>query len=380
MGMKINTDHLSRLEEEELLKLADEVEIDDTFPDEQVLADSYDLIPWFTDFANNIVSDVIPLGLSFHQCRKFMSNVKKFFWEESYLFRVCANGIIRCCNFYVEMMSILEACHSSPVDGTMPRGGGKSMTPSKRVGIPIKSWLHDSLSEEEQYGSEVYCNLDIDLLTKPRTQTRSMQIIMVSESLAVYLPITPSFSPVECGEKALGDDSPELVHEAMEKVQLISKGLKTAQSRQKAYVDVRRRDLEFDVEDWVYLKISPMKGVISIGMTLFEALYGKRFRSPMSWFEVGEVALIGLELVHEVMEKISPMKGVMRFGKKGKLSSCYVDNIGIKESISYENVSVEILDWQVQKLMNKEVASVKVLWRNQMVDGANWEVEADMMS
>ena len=43
---------------------------------------------------------------------------------------------------------------------------------------------------------------------------------------------------------------------------MIQKRLKTAQSRQKSYTDVRRKDLEFAVEDWVYLKVSSMKGVM----------------------------------------------------------------------------------------------------------------------
>ena len=47
----------------------------------------------------------------------------------------------------------------------------------------------------------------------------------------------------------------------MEKVKLIRERLKTAQSRQKSCADVRRRDLEFEVGDLVYLKISPMRGV-----------------------------------------------------------------------------------------------------------------------
>ncbi|WMV55122.1 hypothetical protein MTR67_048507 [Solanum verrucosum] len=42
----------------------------------------------------------------------------------------------------------------------------------------------------------------------------------------------------------------------------------------------------------------------SIGMTPFEALYGRRCRSPIGWFEVGEVSLIDHELVHEAMEKV----------------------------------------------------------------------------
>ena len=51
----------------------------------------------------------------------------------------------------------------------------------------------------------------------------------------------------------------------MEKVQLIRDILKTTQSRQKSYADVRRRELEFQVDDWFYLKVLPMKGVIRFG-------------------------------------------------------------------------------------------------------------------
>ncbi|WMV41364.1 hypothetical protein MTR67_034749 [Solanum verrucosum] len=77
-----------------------------------------------------------------------------------------------------------------------------------------------------------------------------------------------------------------------------------------------------------------------------EALYGRRCRSLIGWFEVGKVALIGPDM----------------------------------ENLSYDEVLVEIFDWQVKKLRNKEVASVKVLWRNQLVEGAAWEAEANMMS
>ena len=58
---------------------------------------------------------------------------------------------------------------------------------------------------------------------------------------------------------------PDLVHQAMEKVKVIQQRLKMAQSRQKSYRDVRTRPLEFEVDDWVYLKVSPMKGVMSFG-------------------------------------------------------------------------------------------------------------------
>ncbi|XP_047252222.1 uncharacterized protein LOC124887087 [Capsicum annuum] len=82
-------DHLSRLDEEAMQKVAKGLEIDDIFLDEQILAVSQDLIPWFVDFVNYLASDLVPEDLSFQQRKKYMH----------------------------EMMSIHEACHSSPVGG-----------------------------------------------------------------------------------------------------------------------------------------------------------------------------------------------------------------------------------------------------------------------
>ena len=89
--------HLYRLEDEAMRGLGDKTDIDDTFPDEHVLASSQDFIPWFADFANCLASDIIRLDLSFHQRKKFMYDVKKFFWDEPYLYRSCADGLIRRC-------------------------------------------------------------------------------------------------------------------------------------------------------------------------------------------------------------------------------------------------------------------------------------------
>ena len=55
-----------------------------------------------------------------------------------------------------------------------------------------------------------------------------------------------------------------------------------------------------------------------------------------------------------------------------------LESMAVKDSLSYENVPVKILDRQVRRLRNKEVTSVKVLWRSQSVEGATWEAEAAM--
>ena len=58
---------------------------------------------------------------------------------------------------------------------------------------------------------------------------------------------------------------PDLVQQAMEKVKVIQQRLETTLSHHKSYADVRRRGLEFSVGDWVFLKVSLMKGVMRFG-------------------------------------------------------------------------------------------------------------------
>ncbi|XP_070017916.1 uncharacterized protein [Nicotiana sylvestris] len=147
----------------------------------------------------------------------------------------------------------------------------------------------------------------------------------------------------------------------MEKVKIIKDRLKTAQSRQESYSDVRRRDLEFKEDDWVFLKVSPMKGIM---------LFGKKGKLSPKYVEpyriiqrIGQVAY-KLELPPE-MSLVHPIVSMLK-KVVGDLSTIVpVETIEVNEELSYEEVPVAILDRQVWKLRNKEIASVKVLWRNQ---------------
>ena len=65
-----------------MTELGEKAEIDVTFSDQHVLAASQDLIPWFVEFTNYLASDIVPPDLSFHQTKKFMNDVQKFFWDE----------------------------------------------------------------------------------------------------------------------------------------------------------------------------------------------------------------------------------------------------------------------------------------------------------
>ncbi|KAH0773664.1 hypothetical protein KY290_010801 [Solanum tuberosum] len=116
----------------------------------------------------------------------------------------------------------------------------------------------------------------------------------------------------------------------------------------------------------------------SIDMTPFEALYGRRgCKSLIGWFEAGDVKPLGVDLVKNAQEKVSPIKGVMRFGKKGKLSPRYIGPLEVLECVGPEE-PVVILDRDVRKLRTKEIRSVKVQWKHRPIEEATWETEKDM--
>lgn len=167
-----------------------------------------------------------------------------------------------------------------------------------------------------------------------------------------------------------------MLFEAMEKVKLIREWLKTAQSRQKSYADVRRRDLEFEVGDLVYLKISPLKGLKKFGK---KGKLSPRYVGPYRVLSrVGKVAYevelpIELSAVHPIFH-VSMLK--KHIGDSFIADPSESDEI--QNSLSFDKIPVEILDFQIRRLRNKEVLLVKVLWRNQSVEGATWEAEADM--
>ena len=152
--------------------------------------------------------------------------------------------------------------------------------------------------------------------------------------------------------------------------------LKTAQSSQKSYTEVRRGSLEFEVYDWVYLKVSPMKGVMRF---LKKEKLSPRYIGPYRLSKkVGNVAY-ELELPQE-LAAVHPVFHISMLKKCLGDPSLIVptENVGIKDSLSYEEIQYQILDRKVRKLRTKEVASVKVLWGNQFVEELTWKAEKDM--
>ncbi|XP_060183101.1 uncharacterized protein LOC132613058 [Lycium barbarum] len=181
---------------------------------------------------------------------------------------------------------------------------------------------------------------------------------------------------LEVGETSLfGLD---LVHQAIKKIKLIQEWLRTAQSHQKSYADVRRRELEFQVGDWVFLKISLMRGVMRFGK---KGKLNPQYIGPYRIVRrVGQVAY-ELELpskllvVHPVFH-ISMLRKCI--GDPSRVVP--VDDIQVIENLTYEEEPIAILNRQVRRLRTKDVASVKVLWRSKDGEEMTWEVEVEMKS
>ncbi|GJY96410.1 reverse transcriptase domain-containing protein [Tanacetum coccineum] len=103
----VAADHLSRIENEET---SDDSEVDDNFPGKTLMEINTEDEPWFADFANYF----IPKGMTYQQKKFFFSNIKHYFWEEPYLFKVCSDGMIRRCISELETQTILDQCHHGP--------------------------------------------------------------------------------------------------------------------------------------------------------------------------------------------------------------------------------------------------------------------------
>nr|XP_009787543.1 PREDICTED: uncharacterized protein LOC104235466 [Nicotiana sylvestris] len=108
-------DHLSRLENPPL-ELCD---IKEEFPDEHIFSINSVVTqpPWFADIANYLVGKWTPQNLTYQQRKKLISNAKYYLWNDPYLFKICADNIIRRCVPEEEMIKILYYCHDGAVGG-----------------------------------------------------------------------------------------------------------------------------------------------------------------------------------------------------------------------------------------------------------------------
>jgi len=161
------------------------------------------------------------------------------------------------------------------------------------------------------------------------------------------------FEPGEA--RLLGTD---LVQDSLEKVKVIQDRLRTAQSRKKNYADRRVRDVAFMVGEQVLLWVSPMKGVMRFRK---KGKLSPRFIGLLEVLRrVGEVAY-ELDLPPS-LARVHPVFHVSMLRKYHSNPSQVLDfsSVQLEKDLSYVEELVAILDRQVRKLRSKNIASVKV--------------------
>jgi hypothetical protein len=149
-----------------------------------------------------------------------------------------------------------------------------------------------------------------------------------------------------------------------------------AQSRQKSYADIRRRDLEFSVGDYVLLRVSPTKGVVRFGIS---GKLNPRYIGPfLITARVGSLTY-HLELpdsmsgVHNVFH-VSMLRKYLR-DPEHKID---VESITIEKDLTVKCHPVRILDSSERVMRGRTIKFVRVLWTNQTEREATWELEEQM--
>nr|GFB54917.1 reverse transcriptase domain-containing protein [Tanacetum cinerariifolium] len=112
-------DHLSQLENP-YENVLDPKEINETFPLETLSMVTFrgdSSAPWFADFANYHAGNFIVKGMTSQQKNKFFKDMKHYFWDDPFLFKICADQVIRRRVHGKEALDILVACNNGPTGG-----------------------------------------------------------------------------------------------------------------------------------------------------------------------------------------------------------------------------------------------------------------------
>jgi hypothetical protein len=171
---------------------------------------------------------------------------------------------------------------------------------------------------------------------------------------------------------------PEIVQETTEKIRMIQEKMKASQSRQKSYHDKKRKDIEFQEGDHVFLRVTSTTGV---GRALKSKKLTSRFIGPYQILKrVGKMAYRivlppSLSNLHDVFHVSQLRKYVP--DPSHVIES---DDVQVRDNLTVEAMPLRIEGREVKKLRNKEIASVKVVWGGPAGENATWELESKMRS
>jgi hypothetical protein len=178
----------------------------------------------------------------------------------------------------------------------------------------------------------------------------------------------------QVGEKQVF--GPDIINDAEQQMQVIRENLRIAQTRQKSYADVRRRDLTFAVDDYLCLKVSPMRGICKFNV---KGKLAPRYIGPFKVLEwKGEVAY-RLELapslsgVHDVFH-ICQLKKCLRVPEE----QAPLEGLDVQEDLTYTEHPVKIIKTSERVTRNRRIKMCRVQWSHHTEDEATWEREDEL--
>ena len=175
----------------------------------------------------------------------------------------------------------------------------------------------------------------------------------------------------EPGERVIF--GPDLVEEAEEKVRSLQANHRTAKCRQEKYANRRRRPLLFDENDYVYLRVSPMKGVQRFGI---RGKLKPRYIGPFLILERYGTVAYKLQLpaklsgVHDVFH-VSQLKKCL----KPPVDILLEDIEQLQSDLTYSEYPIKLLDVKERMTRKKVQKFYKIQWSNHSKDESTWETE-----
>ncbi|GJU79523.1 putative reverse transcriptase domain-containing protein [Tanacetum coccineum] len=168
----------------------------------------------------------------------------------------------------------------------------------------------------------------------------------------------------------------KIVHETTEKIIQIKMRIQAARDRQKSYADRRCKPLEFEVGDKVMLKVSPWKGVIRFGK---RGKLNPRYIGPFKI--LAKVGTLAYRL--ELPDQLSRVHNTSHVSN---LKKCFVDEplaipldeIQIDDKLNFIEEPVEIMDREVKRLNQSSIPIVKVCWNSRRGPEFTWERQDQM--
>ena len=154
------------------------------------------------------------------------------------------------------------------------------------------------------------------------------------------------------------------------------RGCFTIQSRKKSYANVRRRSLEFEIGDLVFLKVTPIKDVLRFR---HKGKLSPKFIGPFEILErVGPIAYkLALSPAHSRVNNVFHVSMLRKY-IMDPINEIDYESLQLNEDMSYEEELVNILAREVKTLRNRNIAFVKVLWLNHHSEEATWEREDEI--